>query len=138
MSIGIQRGSTLYNALLKNSIIQLSLLKPKVLFAFLHLLSSGCEPNASRWLNEPEISPIISQIFKVYSNEKQCANTSVHPFIAHRASQSRSYSIDDPYTSDYSTYLIPEILSNLSLNDNPTNQERSDSNWTENDHATLV
>lgn len=56
-----------------------------------------------------------------------------------RGCLTRNYSIDDHFNSDYSTRLIPEILSNLSLNDT-TNQEHSSVNWNLNadNHATLV
>lgn len=148
------RGSPLYNSLLKNPIIQLGLLKPKVLFAFLHLLSSNFfngEPNANRWLNEPEISPIITQVVRLYHSEKSPSEKPNHqqpppPFISQQqpinqpsarncfASQTRN-SFDN---SDYSTFLIPEILNNLSL-DNQERPEPSDWNLSEsNNHATLV
>lgn len=175
------RGSPLYNSLLKNPIIQLGLLKPKVLFAFLHLLSSNFfngEPNANRWLNEPEISPIITQVVRLYHSEKpnhlQATAFISQPPMGHQphqqqapqprtcfANQARSSFDSSNYSStsyssanynanyssvnytnansDYSTFVIPEILNNLSLSDN---QERPEPDaWTlaeRNNHATLV
>lgn len=165
LHVGLMRGSPLYNSLLKNPIIQLGLLKPKVLFAFLHLLSSNFfngEPNANRWLNEPEISPIITQVVRLYHSEKPNHQPVVHqsPFIGQQqqqpvghqsvghhparscfASQTRNSFDSSDNSSDYSTFLIPEILNNLSLtNDNQERQEQPD-NWNltgSGNHATLV
>lgn len=145
------RGSPLYNSLLKNPIIQLGLLKPKVLFAFLHLLSSNFfngEPNANRWLNEPEISPIITQVVRLYHSEKPnyqqpTAFISQQPVGQQQqprscfANQTRNSFDNSNYSNpDYSTFVIPEILSNLSLSDNQERPEQD--SWTlaeRNNHA---
>ena len=85
---GLKKDSSIYRALLENSVVQLGLVKPKVFFgkliqgvlftnltydfhplAFLQLIE---EPNSTtKWLSDVETAPVITQIFRIYHSEKQ-------------------------------------------------------------------
>lgn len=68
LDIGLDPEGPIYKAIMSNPVIQLSLTSPKMLLAFLSLLEN---PNsASMWMNDPDASPVLSQIFKTYQAEK--------------------------------------------------------------------
>lgn len=65
---GLDPEEPVYKAIMANTVIQLGLNNPKVLYAFLHMLEN---PNcANQWLNDPDTAPILSQVFKIYHSEK--------------------------------------------------------------------
>lgn len=65
---GLKSDSPIYKAVIKNPVVQLGLVKPKVFFAFLQLIE---EPNSTaKWLNDVETQPVIAQIFNIYHSWK--------------------------------------------------------------------
>ncbi|KAI1289725.1 Ubiquitin-associated domain-containing protein 1 [Halotydeus destructor] len=81
---GLKQDSPIYKALISNATVQLGLIRPKTFFAFLHLIE---EPNSTgKWLNDAELSPILSQIFRIYHSEKHAAAD--HLAVASSASPS--------------------------------------------------
>nr|CAD7395829.1 unnamed protein product [Timema poppensis] len=68
MDVGLDPQGAIYKAIMANPTIQLSLNNPKILLAFLSMLENpSC---ANMWINDPDASPILSQIFKTYHAEK--------------------------------------------------------------------
>ncbi|EZA50134.1 Ubiquitin-associated domain-containing protein [Ooceraea biroi] len=65
---GIDTDGQIYKAIMSNPHIQLSLTNPKVLIAFLSIIETPASANA--WINDPEVSPALSQISKTYQVEK--------------------------------------------------------------------
>ncbi|XP_015607297.1 ubiquitin-associated domain-containing protein 1 isoform X2 [Cephus cinctus] len=65
---GLDTDNPIYKAIISNPHIQLSLTNPKMLLAYLSILESPSATNM--WINDPEASPILSQIFKTYHTEK--------------------------------------------------------------------
>lgn len=65
---GIDTDGQIYKAIMSNPHIQLSLTNPKVLIAFLSIIETPASANA--WINDPEVSPALSQISKTYQAEK--------------------------------------------------------------------
>lgn len=68
LKYGLKENSPVYKAIMADATIQLGLMKPRILFSFMHLLE---EPNSmGRWLNDAECSPVLSQIFRIFHSEK--------------------------------------------------------------------
>ncbi|XP_067001882.2 ubiquitin-associated domain-containing protein 1 [Anabrus simplex] len=65
---GLDPEGPIYKAIMANPAIQLSLTSPKMLFAFLSMLENP--GSANMWINDPDASPVLSQIFKTYHAEK--------------------------------------------------------------------
>ncbi|XP_043280301.1 ubiquitin-associated domain-containing protein 1 [Venturia canescens] len=65
---GLDPEGPIYEAIMNNPHIQLSLTNPKMLLAYLSILETPSTANV--WINDPEISPVLSQIFKTYHAEK--------------------------------------------------------------------
>lgn len=65
---GLDPDGAIYNAVMNNPHIQLSLTNPKMLLAYLSILETPS--STSVWINDPEVSPVLSQIFKTYHSEK--------------------------------------------------------------------
>lgn len=65
---GLESDGLIYKAIMSNPHIQLSLTKPKMLLAYLSMIETPTSANA--WINDPEISPVLSQISKTYHTEK--------------------------------------------------------------------
>lgn len=58
----------IYKAIMNNPHIQLSLTNPKMLLAYLSMIETPASTNV--WINDPEVSPVLSQISKTYHAEK--------------------------------------------------------------------
>lgn len=68
LDTGLDPEGPIYKAIMSNPAIQLSLTSPKMLYAFLSMLEN---PNSANvWINDPDASPVLSQIFKTYHSEK--------------------------------------------------------------------
>ncbi|XP_063985352.1 ubiquitin-associated domain-containing protein 1 [Diachasmimorpha longicaudata] len=65
---GLEEGGPIYEAIMRNPHIQLSLTNPKMMMAYLSILETPS--STSIWINDPEVSPVLSQIFKTYHSEK--------------------------------------------------------------------
>ncbi|XP_011499025.1 PREDICTED: ubiquitin-associated domain-containing protein 1 isoform X2 [Ceratosolen solmsi marchali] len=65
---GMDPDGPIYNAIMNNPQIQLSLTDPKMLIAYLSMLETS--KSTSIWMKDPQVSPILSQIFKTYHAEK--------------------------------------------------------------------
>ncbi|XP_058792490.1 ubiquitin-associated domain-containing protein 1 isoform X2 [Phymastichus coffea] len=65
---GMDPDGPIYNAIMNNPQIQLSLTNPKMLLAYLSMLETPLATNA--WMKDPEVSPVLTQIFKIYHAEK--------------------------------------------------------------------
>ncbi|XP_077257546.1 kip1 ubiquitination-promoting complex subunit 2 [Temnothorax americanus] len=65
---GLETDGLIYKAIMANPYIQLSLTKPKMLLAYLSMIETPASANV--WINDPEISPVLSQISKTYHTEK--------------------------------------------------------------------
>ncbi|KAK0166474.1 hypothetical protein PV328_004894 [Microctonus aethiopoides] len=65
---GLDENGPIYSAIMANPHIQLSLTNPKMLLAYLSILETPS--STSIWINDPEVSPVLSQIFKTYHAEK--------------------------------------------------------------------
>lgn len=68
LDIGLDPEGSIYKAIMSNPHIQLSLTNPKMLLAYLSMLETPT--STSVWINDPEVSPVLSQIFKTYYAEK--------------------------------------------------------------------
>ncbi|XP_033220457.1 ubiquitin-associated domain-containing protein 1 [Belonocnema kinseyi] len=71
---GIKPDEPIYKAIMSNPHIQLSLTNPKFLHAYLSILETPSSTNL--WINDPEVSPVLSQIFKTYHAEKHAIDMS--------------------------------------------------------------
>ncbi|XP_076308458.1 kip1 ubiquitination-promoting complex subunit 2 isoform X2 [Tachypleus tridentatus] len=68
LTVGLNPGSSIYNAIVNDPIVMLGLGTPKTFVALLHMLDS---PDTSgRWLSDSSTAPILSQIFKIYHTHK--------------------------------------------------------------------
>ncbi|XP_064458606.1 ubiquitin-associated domain-containing protein 1-like isoform X3 [Ornithodoros turicata] len=68
LQVGLDPESSIYRAIVANPVVQLGLCTPKTLLALLQMLENpSC---ASRWLNDPDTAPILSQIFCIYHAEQ--------------------------------------------------------------------
>lgn len=68
LQVGLDTSSAIYRSIVSNPVVQLGLCSPKTLLAMLQMLENpGC---ASRWLNDSDTAPILSQIFRIYHAEK--------------------------------------------------------------------
>lgn len=68
LQVGLDTSSAIYRSIVGNPVVQLGLCSPKTLLALLQMLENpGC---ASRWLNDSDTAPILSQIFRIYHAEK--------------------------------------------------------------------
>lgn len=65
---GLDPENPIYKAIMTNPHIQLSLTNPKLLLAYLSMLETPTSTNI--WANDPEVSPILTQIFRTYHSEK--------------------------------------------------------------------
>ncbi|XP_034951759.1 ubiquitin-associated domain-containing protein 1 [Chelonus insularis] len=77
---GLNVDSPIYEAIMNNSHIRLSLTNPKMLLAYLSILETPS--STSIWINDPEVSPVLSQIFKTYHSEKHAIHMSRYESIA--------------------------------------------------------
>lgn len=74
---GLDPNSSIYCAIVASPVVQLGLCTPKILLALLQMLENpGC---ASRWLNDSDTAPILSQIFRIYHAEKHSMQLAI-PF----------------------------------------------------------
>ncbi|PNF36614.1 Ubiquitin-associated domain-containing protein 1 [Cryptotermes secundus] len=73
LDIGLDPEGSIYKAIMSNPVIQLSLTSPKMLLAFLSLLENPSSANI--WMNDPDASPVLTQIFKIYQAEKHALQT---------------------------------------------------------------
>lgn len=65
---GLEVDGTVHRAILSNHVIQLALSNPKTLIALLEILEN---PHAmQRWLQDPELSPMLLQVSRIYHSEK--------------------------------------------------------------------
>lgn len=65
---GLDENGAVYKAILSNHVIQLAVSNPKTLNALLQILEN---PNSmQQWLQDPELSPMLLQISKIYHSEK--------------------------------------------------------------------
>ncbi|XP_022202231.2 ubiquitin-associated domain-containing protein 1 [Nilaparvata lugens] len=65
---GLDIEGPIYKALLDDPTIQMALNNPKMLLAFLAILENPHQ--ASTWLNDPDVAPVLNQIFKTFHAEK--------------------------------------------------------------------
>ncbi|XP_025075026.1 ubiquitin-associated domain-containing protein 1 [Pogonomyrmex barbatus] len=65
---GLESDGLIYKAIMSNPHIQLSLTNPKMLLAYLSMIETPASTNV--WINDPEVSPVLSQISKTYHTEK--------------------------------------------------------------------
>ncbi|KAL7302773.1 hypothetical protein TKK_0004816 [Trichogramma kaykai] len=65
---GIDPKSPIYEAIMSNPQIQLSLTNPKMLLAYLSMLETPS--STTIWMKDPQVSPVINQIFKTFHAEK--------------------------------------------------------------------
>ncbi|EFN87362.1 Ubiquitin-associated domain-containing protein 1 [Harpegnathos saltator] len=65
---GLEVDGPIYKAIMSNPHIQLSLTNPRMLLAYLSMIESPASTNV--WINDPEVSPVLSQISKTYHAEK--------------------------------------------------------------------
>ncbi|XP_014215713.1 ubiquitin-associated domain-containing protein 1 isoform X2 [Copidosoma floridanum] len=65
---GMDPDGPIYSAIMNNPQIQLSLANPKMLLAYLSMLETPL--STSVWMKDPQVSPVLSQIFKTYHGEK--------------------------------------------------------------------
>ncbi|XP_012230717.1 ubiquitin-associated domain-containing protein 1 [Linepithema humile] len=65
---GLDPEGLIYKAIMSNPHIQLSLTNPKMLLAYLSMIETPASTNV--WINDPEVSPVLSQISKTYHAEK--------------------------------------------------------------------
>ncbi|XP_032455431.1 ubiquitin-associated domain-containing protein 1 isoform X2 [Nasonia vitripennis] len=65
---GMDPEGPIYDAIMNNPQIQLSLTNPKMLLAYLSMLETPT--STSLWMKDPQVSPVLSQIFKTYHAEK--------------------------------------------------------------------
>lgn len=65
---GLEIDGPIYKAIMSNAHIQLSLTNPKMLLAYLSMIETPASTNV--WINDPEVSPVLSQISKTYHAEK--------------------------------------------------------------------
>ncbi|KYM98711.1 Ubiquitin-associated domain-containing protein 1, partial [Cyphomyrmex costatus] len=65
---GLETDGPIYNAIMSNPHIQLSLTRPKMLLAYLSMIETPASANV--WINDPEIAPVLNQISKTYHTEK--------------------------------------------------------------------
>ncbi|XP_063234805.1 ubiquitin-associated domain-containing protein 1 [Bacillus rossius redtenbacheri] len=74
---GLDPEGPVYKAIMSNPAIQLSLSNPKILLAFLSMLENPS--SANMWINDPDASPVLNQIFRTYHAEKHAlhVNSSV-------------------------------------------------------------
>ncbi|XP_023227558.1 ubiquitin-associated domain-containing protein 1-like isoform X1 [Centruroides sculpturatus] len=68
LDIGLDPEGSIYKAIMANAIVQLGLNSLKTLFALLQMLENF--NSAGRWLNDSDIAPLLSQIFRIYHAEK--------------------------------------------------------------------
>lgn len=74
LQVGLDTSSAIYRSIVSNPVVQLGLCSPKTLLALLQMLENpGC---ASRWLNDSDTAPILSQIFRIYHAEKHSVQLS--------------------------------------------------------------
>ncbi|XP_066603420.1 ubiquitin-associated domain-containing protein 1 [Prorops nasuta] len=71
---GLDRNGRIYEAIMNAPSIQLSLTNPRMLIAYLSMLERPTAIDA--WNNDPEVSLILNQIFKIYHAEKYTVNIS--------------------------------------------------------------
>ncbi|KAK2577325.1 hypothetical protein KPH14_003454 [Odynerus spinipes] len=76
LDVGLDPEGSIYKAIMSNPHIQLSLTNSKMLLAYLSMLETPT--STSVWINDPEVSPVLSQIFKTYSAEKHAIHMN-HP-----------------------------------------------------------
>ncbi|XP_037518408.1 ubiquitin-associated domain-containing protein 1 isoform X2 [Rhipicephalus sanguineus] len=78
LQVGLDTSSAIYRSIVSNPVVQLGLCSPKTLLALLQMLENpGC---ASRWLNDSDTAPILSQIFRIYHAEKHSVQL-VRPLV---------------------------------------------------------
>ncbi|XP_037269501.2 kip1 ubiquitination-promoting complex subunit 2 isoform X3 [Rhipicephalus microplus] len=78
LQLGLDTSSSIYRSIVNNPVVQLGLCSPKTLLALLQMLENpGC---ASRWLNDSDTAPILSQIFRIYHAEKHSVQL-VRPLV---------------------------------------------------------
>lgn len=78
LQVGLDTNSGIYRSIVSNPVVQLGLCSPKTLLALLQMLENpGC---ASRWLNDSDTAPILSQIFRIYHAEKHSVQL-VRPLV---------------------------------------------------------
>ncbi|KAJ8688255.1 hypothetical protein QAD02_024050 [Eretmocerus hayati] len=65
---GMDLEGPIYDAIMSNPQIQLSLTNPQMLLAYLSMLESPM--SAGVWMKDPLVSPVLSQIFRTYHSEK--------------------------------------------------------------------
>ncbi|XP_014481319.1 PREDICTED: ubiquitin-associated domain-containing protein 1 [Dinoponera quadriceps] len=65
---GMEIDGPIYKAIMNNPHIQLSLTNPKMLLAYISMIESPTSTNV--WINDPEVSPVLSQISRTYHAEK--------------------------------------------------------------------
>jgi Kip1 ubiquitination-promoting complex protein 2 len=65
---GLEPNSRLLTALVANPTIRLGLSNPKTLLAFLGIVETPTSANL--WLTDPDTSPVLSSIFKLYHAER--------------------------------------------------------------------
>lgn len=68
LDVGLDPEGPIYKAIMANAIVQLGLNNLKTLFALLQMLENL--NSASRWLNDSDTAPLLSQIFRIYHAEK--------------------------------------------------------------------
>lgn len=68
MDEGLDPDGPIYKAIMTNPQIQLSLTNPKMLLAYLSMLETPASTNV--WINDPEVSPVLSQILRTCHAEK--------------------------------------------------------------------
>ncbi|XP_035209110.1 ubiquitin-associated domain-containing protein 1-like isoform X2 [Stegodyphus dumicola] len=65
---GLDPEGPIYKSIMSNAVVQLGLSNPKTFLALLHMLENPT--SACRWLSDPDIAPVLSQIFRIYHAEK--------------------------------------------------------------------
>lgn len=74
---GLETNGPIYRAIMENPIIHLGLCNTKTFIAFLHMLENPS--STTRWLSDPDTTPVLSQIFRIYHAEKHSMQLS-RPF----------------------------------------------------------
>lgn len=74
---GLDPDGPIYRAIMDNPIIHLGLCNTKTFIAFLHMLENPS--STARWLSDPDTTPVLSQIFRIYHAEKHSVQLS-RPF----------------------------------------------------------
>ncbi|KYN01378.1 Ubiquitin-associated domain-containing protein 1, partial [Cyphomyrmex costatus] len=75
----LETDGPIYNAIMSNPHIQLSLTRPKLLLAYLSMIKIPASANV--WINDSEIAPVLNQISKTHHTEKHSIHMNSYTYI---------------------------------------------------------